>query len=83
MLIGLMGLTQWDRRRLGPWGNKILDYDISRAVGPRHLYPYYFRNNNLAMVMRNYVYFPDRVVSLAAKPSLPATANAESKRVQR
>jgi len=58
--IGSTGLTGWDRRQLGRMGTKIRDYDVSRAVGASHLWPYYFRNNDLAMAMRNYVYFPDR-----------------------
>lgn len=57
--LGLSGLTQWDRNNLRGWGNKVLDYDVTRAVGARHLWPYYFQNNGLAMAMRNYVYFPD------------------------
>lgn len=58
--LGLTGLTPWDRRQLGGWGNKVVDYDVSRVVGRCHLYPHYFRHPSLAMVMHNYVYFPDR-----------------------
>ena len=75
--IGLRGLTQWDRRRLGPWGNKVLDYDVSRLIGPRHVYPYFFRNNNVAMIMHNYVYFPDRVTAPPTLKVLDVTAAVE------
>lgn len=67
--IGLAGLTKPDRRRMGASARKIVDYDVSAAVGARHLWPYFFNNRSLAMAMRNYVYFPDcvRPVSLAAR----------------
>ena len=67
--LGMTGLTRLDRSRLGPRGNRVLDYDVSSAIGASHLWPYYFQNPRLAMVMRNYVYFPDVV------PAMTATAN--------
>ncbi|MEQ9409111.1 MAG: alpha/beta hydrolase [Fuerstiella sp.] len=57
--MGLTGVTRWDRWRLGSCGGKVLNYDVSRDIGRTHLWPYYFSNNRLAMIMRNYVYFPD------------------------
>jgi hypothetical protein len=61
--LGLTGLTQGDRYHLGPLGRKVLNYDVSHTIGASHLWPYYFRNPRLAMVIRNYVFFPDRVPS--------------------
>lgn len=59
--LGLTGLTQGDRYHLGPLGRKVLNYDVSHTIGASHLWPYYFRSPRLAMVIRNYVFFPDRV----------------------
>lgn len=59
--LGLTGLTRGDRYHLGPLGRKVLNYDVSHTIGASHLWPYYFRSPRLAMVIRNYVFFPDRV----------------------
>lgn len=59
--LGLTGLTRGDRSYLGPLGRKVVNYDVSHIIGASHLWPYYFRNPRLAMVIRNYVFFPDRV----------------------
>ena len=72
--MGLSGLSRTDRHRLGRRGRKVVDYDVSRAVGPAHLWPYYFSNPGLAMAMRNYVYFPDVVAS----PQLTTNSSPES-----
>ena len=64
--LGLIGLTRVDRRRLGVRGEKVLDYDVSAAIGVSHLWPHYFRNPRLAMLIRNYVYFPDQIPAMAA-----------------
>lgn len=63
--LGLNGLSNRDRRRLGSVGRRIVDYDVSREVGGRHLWPNYFHNPRLAMVVRNYVYFPDRAAMVS------------------
>lgn len=67
--LGMTGLTRFDRHRLGRRGEKVLDYDVTAAIGASHLWPYYFRNPRLAMAMKNYVYFPDVVpaMTVAAK----------------
>ncbi|MEZ6127539.1 MAG: hypothetical protein R3C59_02585 [Planctomycetaceae bacterium] len=62
--LGKTGLTAGDRRRLGPMGNRVYDYDVSQAIGASHLWPYYFQQPGLAMAIRNYVYFPDRISQL-------------------
>lgn len=61
--LGLTGLSGHDRRRLGGAGRRVREYDVSSEVGGRHLFPNYFNNRRLAMVIRNYVYFPDRVTT--------------------
>ena len=57
--LGLHGLSNWDRRRLGGYANKIVNYNVQRYVGRHHLWPHFFCNTGLAMVVHNYVYFPD------------------------
>lgn len=56
--LGLTGLTFRDRRQLGAWGRKFVDYDVTAAIGAGHLWPYYFNRPSLACVIHNYVYFP-------------------------
>lgn len=68
--LGLKGLSKWDRSRLGPNGRKVLDYDVTPAIGNEHLWPYYFSNPGLAMAMRNYVYFPEQSQAISSAMSL-------------
>ncbi|MEZ6126064.1 MAG: hypothetical protein R3C49_23295 [Planctomycetaceae bacterium] len=75
--LGTHGLSNSDRRQLGPISNKVLDYDVTRAIGASHLWPYYFTNPGLAMLMRNYVYFPDLNPQQTA-PLIMNTASADS-----
>jgi len=65
--MGYKGLSSSDRYRLGRNSHKVIDYDVTRAIGRSHLWPYYFTNPGLSMAMHNYVYFPDRgqAVSMA------------------
>ena len=74
--IGLVGLTDRDRRKTGGRSCRVVDYDVSQIVGCRHLLPYYFRSCRLAMAMRNYVYFPDHV------SSAPVSQAREKKSIQ-
>lgn len=69
--LGLKGLSNWDRARLGPNGRKVLDYDVTPAIGKEHLWPYYFTNPGLAMAMRNYVYFPEQQHTVMSLSQLP------------
>ena len=62
--LGITGLTRFNRRRIGSQSRKVVDYNVSRAVGVNHLWPHYFTKPGLAVVMRNYVYFPDRVPAM-------------------
>jgi len=62
--MGVTGLTRFDRRHIGPQSEKVLDYDVSRAIGASHYWPYYYKKPGLAMAMRNYVYFPDQVPAM-------------------
>jgi len=67
--LGLRGLTARDRRQLGGWGRKVNDYDVTRTIGPAHLWPYFVNRPSLACLMHNYVYFPDH------NPPLKASLN--------
>lgn len=62
--LGQTGLTASDRAELGGWGRRFLDWDVTAAVGHHHLWPNYYQHNGLAMLIRNYVYFPDAVPSV-------------------
>lgn len=57
--LGRVGLTPLDRERLGPRQGQVVDWEVTRAIGPNHLWPHYFTKPNIAMAMRNYVYFPE------------------------
>ena len=59
--LGTTGFTKGDRRDLGGWSRRVFDYDVARWLGHRHIWPNYYRQPHLAMLIRNYVYFPDMV----------------------
>lgn len=57
--MGLRGLSNTDRRRLGYRQSQVRDSEVSQIVGRSHLWPQYFCKPQLAHWIRNYVYFPD------------------------
>lgn len=61
--IGNIGMTNRDRRRTGLPSQKVYDFEVSDLIGPSHLWPYYFNSKQIALTMRNYIYFPDLVAS--------------------
>lgn len=67
--LGLRGLTQTDRYRLGPVGHKVTDYSVANMIGREHLWPFYFRQSQVAATMRNYVYFPDLTTVVSSAES--------------
>lgn len=87
--LGLTGLSSIDRNHLGYRASQVLDYDVSRAVGRNHLWPYYFTNRSLAMLMHNYVYFPRytpaaaTIESAADNAKLPSSVVAQNEDVPR
>ena len=64
--LGLRGLTSSDRYQLGPISHKVLDYSIANVIGREHLWPFYFRQPQLAVTMRNYVYFADQALAVSS-----------------
>lgn len=63
--LGLCGLTKKDRYQLGAISQKVVDYSVANAIGSEHLWPYYFNQPQLAMTMKNYVYFSDQATVLS------------------
>jgi len=71
--LGQSGLTNGDRRRIGGVSNKVYNYDVTQLIGASHYWPHYFQKPRLAMAIRNYVYFPDRVPQLTVVDHQPPT----------
>ena len=57
--IGNLGMTNWDRRRIGPQSQKVINLEVGDIIGYSHLWPFYFNSQRIALTMRNHVYFPD------------------------
>lgn len=57
--LGMVGLTSCDRRRMGPMGTRTFNIDVGPAIGLSHMWPNFYNDRGLAMLMRNYVYFAD------------------------
>ncbi len=57
--LGKTGFTTKDRFRLQGWSGKVVDFDVSRDIGVRHMWPEYLHRPWLARTISNYVYFPD------------------------
>ena len=64
--LGTTGFTRRDHRDLRGWSRRVYDYDVARWLGHRHMWPGYIRWPNLAILIRNYVYFPDQYKMAAA-----------------
>ncbi|MEP3481772.1 MAG: hypothetical protein ABJZ55_21195 [Fuerstiella sp.] len=74
--IGNLGMTNADRRRIGPQSQKLVNFEVSAVIGHSHLWPYYFNSQRIAMTMRNYVYFPDLLLPTAATHHASSTEHA-------
>ena len=57
--LGATGLSPRHRNQLRGWSAKVADYDVSMQVGHHHMWPYYATHPSLALLIRNYIYFPD------------------------
>lgn len=57
--IAVTGLTRWDRIRLGPLGQKVIDYDVTRLIGLGHFWPNYYDEPSIGLAISPYVYFTD------------------------
>ena len=59
--LGATGLSHWDRRRLGSAAGRVTEVSVAHDVGLAHLWPNYTARPQIAMLIRNYVFFPDVV----------------------
>lgn len=57
--LGRSGLTSLDQRQLGIDLCRVRDCDVTRLIGCRHVWPYYYRQPAIAATIRHYVYFDD------------------------
>ena len=57
--LGYTGVTQRDRKRMGYCGNKIQELNLTEAIGPRHYWPSYLRQDWLAPAIRNYLFLDE------------------------
>ncbi|MCA9011567.1 MAG: alpha/beta hydrolase [Planctomycetaceae bacterium] len=54
--LGFTGLSRKDRIRLGPYGSRIQDLNLTEELGAGHYWPNYFQRPWLAKTIRNYLF---------------------------
>ncbi len=61
--LGSYGLKPSDEQALGANRNRIYHINVSRLLGKRHVWPYYYSQQRIADAIAPSVYFPDRYSS--------------------
>lgn len=71
--MGRQGLSEFDRRTLGPTAAKVRDVDVSSILGDAHLWPAYVRRPEIATALVPSIYFEGEPGSIPAvlSPAAP------------
>jgi hypothetical protein len=57
--MAITGLTCRDRKKLGEWNERFLDYDVTDMIGYGHIWKHYYSHPEIAAAIRHYIYFDD------------------------
>lgn len=55
-----VGLTNFDRQRLGSLNPKLMELDVTAVIGSGHVWQHYFSRPEISQVIAPYVFFTDR-----------------------
>ena len=78
------GFTQRDRLRLGRWGLKLSELDVTHLIGRQHTWPGYYANPSLACSISGWFHFPRTFpASGVREPSVATNARTRPARSRR
>lgn len=76
---GRTGFSEGDRRQIGAMSQKLVDIDITRFIGPGHIWPHYYAQPQLARAIAPQVFFLDAApMSEVVRSQTPAPRTATS-----